>query len=200
MIKIRNSNELLYRMKGINSWIENNKENIGNANMYEIMSCMIARNNIRILEGENNELLDAEVEKMISLRSDSIDEFQQDVPESKALFEAVRKGLTGNSIKEMELMCKCQSVPFFTNNTRKRGFDGDIKMSEEEQRKRAIPTFYHDNFQEVANMASSYDEASDEVRSATFEALNWLVNNCVDELKNMIALTPVFDKDPTHSK
>ena len=118
MIKITNSNELLYRMKGINSWIKNNKENIGNANMYEIMSCMIARNNIRILEGEKNKLLDDEVENMISLRSDSIDEFQQDVPESKALFEAVRKGLTGNSIKEMELMCKCQSVPFFTNNTR----------------------------------------------------------------------------------
>ena len=88
---ILNSEELLERMKGINSWIEDNMNSKGNANMYEIMACMIARNNIRMMEGETPEL-DAEVEKMISLRSDSIAEFQEDVPESKIMFEAVRDG------------------------------------------------------------------------------------------------------------
>ena len=64
---IINSEELLGRLKGINSWIEQNSSHIGNANMYEIMSCMLARNNIRLLEGDNA-FLDAEIEKMISLK------------------------------------------------------------------------------------------------------------------------------------
>ena len=191
---IINSEELLGRIEGINNWIEENKESIGNANMYEIMSCMIARNNIRVLEGENPEL-DNAVERMISLRSDSISEFQSDVPESKALFEAVRGGLTGNSKAEMDFICKCQSVPFFINNARKRGFDGDITMSVENQSSRAIPTFKHDNYNEVMGMSSSYDTASDEVKAVAYPIINWTVNNSVDELRNNITIAPVVNTD-----
>lgn len=191
---IINSEDLLERIDGINNWIEENKANIGNANMYEIMSCMIARNNIRIIEGENKEL-DSEVERMISLRSDSIAEFQRDVPESKELFEAVRSGLTGNSREEMDFICKCQSVPFFINNTRRRGFDGDITMSVEDQSSRAIPTFKHDNYNEVIGMASSYDTASDEIKSVAYPIVNWTVNNSVDELKSKITIAPVVNTD-----
>ena len=191
---IMDSEELLSRIEGINNWIEENKANIGNANMYEIMSCMIARNNIRVLEG-NNDSLDNEVERMISLRSDSISEFQRDVPETKALFEAVRGGLTADSREEMDFMCKCQSVPFFINNTRKRGFDGDITMSLETQSSKAIPTFSHDNFNEVVGMASSYDTASDEIKSVAYPAVNWTVNNSVDELRSKITIAPVVNTD-----
>ena len=189
---IMDSEELLSRIEGINNWIEENKANIGNANMYEIMSCMIARNNIRVLEG-NNASLDNEVERMISLRSDSISEFQRDVPESKALFEAVRGGLTADSREEMDFMCKCQSVPFFINNTRKRGFDGDITMSVEDQSSRAIPTFKHDNYNEVIGMSSSYDAASDEVKAVAYPIVNWTVNNSVDELRSKITIEPIED-------
>lgn len=191
---IIDSEELLERISGINNWIEENKSNIGNANMYEIMSCMIARNNIRVLEGQNEDL-DNEVERMISLRSDSISEFQRDVPESKELFEAVRDGLTGNSKEEMDFICKCQSVPFFINNTRKRGFDGDITMSVEDQSSRAIPTFKHDNYNEVIGMSSSYDAASDEVKAVAYSAVNWTVNNSVDELRSKITIAPVVNTD-----
>ncbi len=191
---IVNSTELLARMQGINNWIEGNKDSIGNANMYEIMSCMIARNNIRVLEGQN-EALDAEVERMISLRSDSISEFQTDVPESKALFDAVRDGLTGNSREEMEFMCKCQSVPFFINNTRKRGFDGDITMPLEVQSSKALPGFDHDNFNEVMGMAMAYDVASDDVKANAYSVVKWTADNSVDALKNAINITPMTDSD-----
>ena len=187
---IINSGELLARMQGINNWIEGNKDSIGNANMYEIMSCMIARNNIRVLEGKND-ALDAEVERMISLRSDSINEFQTDVPESKPLFDAVRGGLTGTSREEMEFMCKCQSVPFFINNTRKRGFDGDITMPVEVQASKAMPNFAHDNYNEVMGMSMAYNIASEDVKTAAYPAVSWTVNNSVEALSTRIVVEPV---------
>ena len=191
---IIDSSELLARIEGINNWIEENRTNIGNANMFEIMSCMIARNNIRVLEGINPDL-DEEIDRMISLRRESISEFQKDVPESKELFDAVRGGLTGNSREEMEFICKCQSVPFFINNARRRGFDGDITMSLEDQNSRAIPNFNHDNFSEVMGMASIYDSASEEIRKASYKAVNWTVNNSVDELKSKISIAAVVNTD-----
>ncbi len=189
---IINSKDLLKRMREINDWIEKNKENVGNANMYEIMSCMVARNNIRIIEGEKPEL-DDEVERMISLRSESIREFQTDVPESKPLFDAVRAGLTGESREEMELICKCQSVPFFINNTRKRGFDGDIKMPIEKQNSLALPDFEHDNESEVNTMASSYEEASEGVRKKTYPLVLWTVERSIPDLRDTLKITPTID-------
>ena len=170
---IVDSEELLERLQGINAWIEDNKSSIGNANMYEIMSCMIARNNIRLLEG-TNEKLDAEVERMISLRSSSIEEFQEDVPSSKILFDAVRSGLAADSREEMDFICKSESVPFFINNARRRGFDGDITMSQDAQLSHAIPEFKHDNVKEVA-----------------YEVVNWTINNSVDEIKMDTLINPI---------
>ena len=191
---IIDSEELLARIEGINNWIEENKSNIGNANMYEIMSCMIARNNIRILEGKNEEL-DNEVERMITLRNDSINQFQSEVPESRALFDAVRDGLTGNSKEEMDFICKCQSVPFFINNARRRGFDGDITMELETQNSKAIPEFMHDNYNEVVGMATSYENAGDEIKKVTYQLVSWTVNNSVDELKSNITLTAISNTE-----
>lgn len=179
---IISSEELLGRLQGINGWIEENKSHIGNANMYEIMACMLARNNIRLLEGDNA-FLDAEVERMISLRQDSIDEFQEDVPSSKRLFDAVRSGLTVDSREEMEFICKAESIPFFINNARRRGFDGDITMSIEAQLSRTISEFKHDNVGEVKYLASAYEKASDNVKEASNGLVNWTINNSVDEIK-----------------
>lgn len=187
---IISSDELLERLKEINGWIEENKSHIGNANMYEIMSCMLARNNIRLLEGDNA-FLDAEVEKMISLRSDSIEEFQEDVPSSKKLFEAVRGGLTVDSREEMEFICKAESVPFFINNARRRGFDGDITMGIEAQLSRSIPEFKHDNRGEVKFLADAYEKVSDNVKESSYSLVNWTVNNSVDEIKTMTSITPI---------
>lgn len=186
--------ELLDRMRGINSWIEDNMDSIGNANMYEIMACMIARNNIRMFEGETPEL-DAEIERMISLRSDSIAEFQEDVPESKIMFDAVRDGLTGASKREMDFICKTQSVPFFINNARRRGFDGDITKSVEEQESRAIPNFEHDNYGEIIGMVGTYDIASDGVKEASYPIVKWTVDNSVAELRAQLEVTPAVDED-----
>lgn len=192
--EILDREELLRRMKGINGWIEGNKNSIGNANMYEIMACMIARNNIRMMEGETPEL-DAEVEKMISLRRDSITEFQKDVPASIPMFDAVRRdGLTGASIPEMDFICKTQSVPFFINNTRRRGFDGDITMPVEVQESKAIPNFEHDNEGEVKGMAAAYDIASDGVREASSPIVKWVVDNSVAELRRKYNVTPAVDE------
>lgn len=187
---IIDSEELLGRLQGINGWIEENKSHIGNANMYEIMACMIARNNIRLLEGKN-ELLDAEVERMIELRKDSIEEFQEDVPSSKKLFEAVRNGLTGSSREEMEYICKAESVPFFINNTRRRGFDGDITMGLEAQTSRAIPGFNHDNRGEVGFLVEKYENSSDNVKEASYPVINWTINNSIDEIKMMTSISPI---------
>lgn len=187
---IINSEELLGRLKGINSWIEQNSSHIGNANMYEIMSCMLARNNIRLLEGDNA-FLDAEIEKMISLRQASIDEFTYEVAGSERLFNAVRNGLTGSSREEMEFICKAMSVPFFINNTRKRGFDGDITMGIDAQVSRAIPEFKHDNRGEISFLADSYESASDNVREASYSVVNWVVKNSIPEIEMMTSITPV---------
>ena len=187
---IISSEELLGRLQGINGWIEENKSHIGNANMYEIMACMLARNNIRLLEGDNA-FLDAEVERMISLRQDSIDEFQEDVPSSKRLFDAVRSGLTVDSREEMEFICKAESVPFFINNARRRGFDGDITMGIEAQLSRAIPEFKHDNVGEVKYLASAYEKASDNVKEASNGLVNWTINNSVDEIKMTTSITSI---------
>lgn len=192
--EILDREELLDRMKGINGWIEDNMNSIGNANMYEIMACMIARNNIRMMEGETPEL-DAEVEKMISLRSNSIAEFQEDVPESKIMFDAVRDGLTGASKPEMDFICKTQSVPFFINNARRRGFDGDITMSIEDQEIRAIPNFEHDNYGEIMGMTDAYDIASDGVKEASYPIVKWTVDNSVAELRGQLEVTPAVDED-----
>ena len=48
------SQNLLDNLIRINNWIEDNLDNIGNANMYEIMHCMLERNDIQISEGEND--------------------------------------------------------------------------------------------------------------------------------------------------
>ena len=180
--EIIKTEELLERLKGINGWIEENKSHIGNANMYEIMACMLARNNLRLLAGDNA-FLDAEVERMISLRQDSIDEFQEDVPSSKRLFDAVRSGLIVGSREEMEFICKAESIPFFINNARRRGFDGDITMGIEAQLSRTIPEFKHDNVGEVKYLASAYEKASDNVKEASNGLVNWTINNSVDEIK-----------------
>lgn len=187
---IVDSEELLERLQGINAWIEDNKSSIGNANMYEIMSCMIARNNIRLLEG-TNEKLDAEVERMISLRSSSIEEFQEDVPSSKILFDAVRSGLAADSREEMDFICKSESVPFFINNARRRGFDGDITMSQDAQLSHAIPEFKHDNVEEVKFLAENYENASDNVKEVAYEVVNWTINNSVDEIKMNTLINPI---------
>ena len=187
---IINSDELLGRLQGINGWIEGNKNHIGNANMYEIMACMLARNNIRLLEG-GNAFLDAEIEKMISLRKDSIEEFQRDVPACSKLFDAVRGGLTVDSREEMEFICKAESIPFFINNTRVRGFDGDITMSIDEQLSRTMPGYKHDNVGEVRFLANSYENASDNVKEASCELIQWVINQSVDSIKDSISITPI---------
>lgn len=187
IFEIGDSEELLSRMRGINGWIEENQNNIGNANMYEIMACMLARNNMRALEGQDD-LLDAEVERMISLRSDSISEFQEDVPDCKGLFEAVRGGLVVDKWQEMDFVCKCQSISFFINNARRRGFDGDIRMPLEVQAQRAIPDFEHNNFSEIRELITSYENLSDTVKVTVYPVVKWIVDNLVVDLRDRIDL------------
>ena len=187
---IINSEELLGRLKGINGWIEENKSHIGNANMYEITSCMLARNNIRLLEGDNA-FLDAEIEKMISLRSASLDEFFYEVNGSEKLFTAVRNGLVASSREEMEFICKSLSIPFFINNTRKRGFDGDVTMDINAQVSRAIPEFKHDNSGEINFLANGYENASDNVKEASYSIVNWTVNNSIPEIQMTTVIKPI---------
>ena len=193
--RIVDSNVLLEKLRVINGWIEGIKNNIGNANMYEIIGCMLARNNIRLLEG-GNALLDAEIEKMISLRKESIEEFQRDVPASKELFEAVRAGLTVASIEEMEFICKAESVPFFINNTRIRGFDGDITMSIDEQSSRAIKEFEHDNVGEVKFLAEIYeDKVSVSVKEYIYDLVKWTIDQSIDSIKKSTSITPIKKSD-----
>lgn len=179
---IINSEELLEKLKEINNWIEENKTHIGNANMYEIMSCMIARNNIRLLEGDNA-FLDAEIEKMISLRSDALDEFFYEVPGSEKLFTAVKSGLVASSREEMELICKAENVSYFINNTRKRGFDGDITMDINAQVSRTIPEFKHDNIDEIKFLSDGYEKASDNIKEVSYGLVNWSINNSIPEIQ-----------------
>lgn len=191
MYDIINNEELLERLRGINNWIEENQSNIGNANMYEIMSAALARNNISEL-GQDVAASTFEIGRMIGLRNDSIIEFLGDVPEANNLFnEVVLNGLNGTTREEMEFICKAISVPFFINNTRKRGFDGDITMPEEAQASRAIPGFKHDNRGEIEFLVRSYENASDNVREASYPIVDWVINNSIDEIKMMTSISPV---------
>ena len=194
IFEIGDSEELLARIRGINDWIDANKEIIGNANMYEIIACMLARNNIRVLEGRND-LLDAEIERMISLRSESIREFQSDVPESVGLFEAVRDGLVVDNMTEMDFVCKCQSISFFINNVRRRGTDGDIAMPLEVQERKANPGYEHSNMTEIRGLVSYYENASDEVKAATYPVARWIADNLVPELRERVELQQPMVED-----
>lgn len=191
MYEIINNEELLGRLQGINNWIEENQSHIGNANMYEIMSAALARNNISEL-GQDVAASTFEIGRMVGYRSDSITEFLEDVPEVNNLFnEVVFNGLTGSSKEEMEFICKAISVPFFINNTRRRGFDGDITMPEEEQASCAIPGFKHDNRDEIEFLVRGYENASDNIREASYPIVNWVINNSVDEIKMVTSISPI---------
>lgn len=196
---IKDSEELLKRMQGINNWIEENVGSIGNANMFEIVSCMIARNNIRRLEGDNP-ALDHEVERMISLRGNSINDFQSTVPESKTLFEALRGGLVLPDEDSMDLAVKSQSISFFIDNARKRGFSGDITMPLEVQQANALPDFRHDNKSEMADLMECYDSADDRVRSIAFPLVEWAVQNSIDRIKDSIDVVAPTVSEDTYNK
>ena len=203
---ILDRDELLGKLQGINSWIEENKDHVGNANMYEIMACMLARNNIRMLEG-GDAFLDAEIEKMIELRKNSIEEFLGNVPGCSKLFYEVRGGLTvdtidklfdarrncisAEAIEKMDFICKAESVPFFINNTRMRGFDGDITMSIDEQLSRTMPGFRHDNEGEVRFLAEQYEKASDIIKGDSYRAVKWVIDNSIDRIKDAISISPI---------
>ena len=202
-----NSEDLLARLKGINDWIDSHKEKTGNANMYEIMACMIARNNIRAFEGQNNEALDAEIEKMLSTRKASIEDFQKKVPESKVLFDAVRNGFsvvdTANE-GEMELICKCQSTAFYIYNTRRRGGEGDILMDPIDStnpdeprnlRYQPMPSYQFDNSTEAYGMLSIWDSASEEVKKLTRPTVSWIIDNSIQAIQTRVAATGIMSQE-----
>ena len=95
----------------------------------------------------------------------------------------------------MDFICKTQSVPFFINNARRRGFDGDITMPIEEQKSRAVPNFEHDNYGEVMGMAAAYNNASDGVKEASYLIVQWTVDNSVVDLRNQLEIIPAVDED-----
>jgi hypothetical protein len=171
ILRISTSDRLLERLRGINHWIEGNE---GNANMHEIMACISARNNFRIIEGKN-ELLDDEIKKMIKLRKNSIDEFHSAFPECKKLFDIVESGTTESTLEKMEFISRLESVPFYINDRRKNSNESEYK---------------HDNIDEVLFLADLYEQVSDDIKQASYPIVQWIINNSVDYLKNTVSITP----------
>ena len=183
------SQNLLDNLIRINNWIEDNLDNIGNANMYEIMNCMLERNDIQISEGENDNI-NAEIDKMLDLRKVSIFELFFCVPECEKLYNAVKDGsVTASSDEEMDFICRCESVPFYINNIRVRN-DGDIARMDEDLG--THPDFQHDNVNEIMKMIECYNNASDKLKELTYKPLNWVINNSI--LKNEISIEPVKEE------
>lgn len=183
------SQELLEDLKRINKWIEENLSTVGNANMYEIMHCMLERNEIKTTEEEIKDIND-EIGKMLEFRKASIFELFICVPECEKLYNAVKDGsVTASSDEEMDFICRCESVPFYINNIRVRN-DGDIARMDEDLGVR--PDFQHDNVDEIMKMVECYNNASDKLKELTYKPLNWVINNSI--LKNEISIEPVKEE------
>lgn len=178
--------QLLARMQGINDWIRNNPQ-ICNANMYEITSCALDRNDYKALDSTDD--LDAELNTMVALRKESIDDFLEEVPECKKLYEAVINGDDSTQMlqaNQKEVVKKSLSVPFFVYNTRKYGMSGDIKNSDN-----PMPSFNHDNYNEVQEMVENYSELSDDLKELVAPAINWTLQNSVPAIKNSFTIEAV---------
>ena len=194
--EITDSKMLLAEFRGITSWMIENENTVRNANMYQIMECMLARNKLHI--GPNLgriKDLNHEIEVMEIWRKQSLWEFHLYVPESDKLYEKVRKGLIAQDENEMEFICKCQSVAFYINNRRIRG-NCDMLAFAPTQTANSEPQYMHDNESELLSLARGYENASEEVKQCSYPLVNWIINNSI--YKDKITLSEPNTAEESH--